>query len=399
MLDSTQYSDVIKKINYHKETILQEFIQKGIYPDNTLISNRLKNIDSYIALFKNSNVVTGEKFNVEEYNEYIKLIYKDLKILFELLEELQIKEYYRQQNFIESYINELYSIVNTYESRAKYENTSTTLGKTLLFKNNGFTIENDNSTTIINLDNIEINNASTLYCIANINNIDPENLIFVFTDENDNSHQVTPYNYSNETLTMPGEKTIKETYVEIQNEQKLNSPFILSTDAPIDYKNKYTILGGKNKMFINYDSLNSSEVEEAPTSLGTFITKDKCRINFYIVNGNSVSFKFNKKPLYTNFPIEEHRISNLDKIHYFFIECEKDFSFEIELDKGDVYAIKEPGIINNDKLYYTGSNLIDDFNIIEEQSGEPKNYKAQLKIYNDNDSSYDIESIVIKQLE
>ena len=396
---SIQYSDVFKKFNYYKEAALLEFIQKGIYPDNSLISNKLKNIDMHLALFKHHNVITGDKFNTAEFNESIKLIYKDIKFLYELLEELQVKEYHRQQNFVESYMNELYSIVETYKKRADYENSSTTFGKTLLFQNNNFQINRDNSTTIIDIGKLDINNGTTISCIANINNVEAEDLVFSLTDENKESYQITPYNYSNETLTMPGSKITNEYSITMQEDQKITGPIILPIENPVDHKNKYTILAGKNKILMNYKNKGSYAIENVPTSLGAVVTDEKCYINFYVLNGNSISFRFPKKPLSANFPIEEQRISNLNKIHHFFIEGDKDFSFEIELDKGDIYAVKEPGIINNNKLFYTGTNLIKDFNVLEEQPGELKTYSASLKIYNDNSEDFDIESIIIKQVD
>lgn len=398
-----EYKDVVKKFNYYKESVLKEFVQNGIYPDNSLIESRLKSIDMYLSIFKHHKIMPGERFNPAEYNEYIKLIYSDLKILFELLYELQIEEYHKQQNFITSYINELYAVVDMYKKRAEYENASTTFGKTLLFQNSSFKISNDNSTSIIELEDLNITNASSISCIANINNVDPDNLLFVFVDKSDitgnTKYQITPFNYSGEILTMPGTKMITKTEIEMPEDQKITGPVVLDINEVIDTKNKYTVLGGKNKIFINYKDQNKYDINDIPTSMGSLIFSDKTYINFYVVGGNSVSFKFNKKPLAANFPTDEQRISNLKDIHHFFIECDKDFSFEIEIDKGDIYAVKEYGIINNDKLYYTGTNLIRDFNIIEEKVGELKEYSVQLKIYNDNDADFDIESIIIKQVE
>lgn len=400
MIDTTQYMDVTKKFNHYKESILKEFVQSGIYPDNALIKSRLENIDMNLSLFKHHKIMPGDRFNTAEYNECIKLIYADIKIMFELLYELQIKEYHKQQNFITSYINELYSVVDTYKKRADYENSSTTFGKTLLFQNNSFKISSDNSTTLIDLEDVNIADTSTISCIANVNNINPDNLIFVFTDTVDKKqYMITPYNYSGETLTLPGTKETTNTIIEMSKDQKITGPVVLDINSEINIKYKYTVLGGKNQIFINYKDENRYDVENVPTSLGALTFNDNTYINFYVVGGNSISFKFNKKPLATNFPTDEQIINNLDPMHHFFIECGKDFSFEVELNKGDIYAVKEDAIVNNNKLYYTGTNLIRDFNIVEEKTGELKTYNAQLKLYNDNDESFDIESIVIKQME
>lgn len=400
MLDTTQYMDVAKKFNYYKESILKEFVQNGVYPDNSLINSRLRSIDMYISIFNHHKILPGDRFNTDEYNEYLKLIYADLKILFELLYELQVKEYNKQQDFITSYVNELYSVVDTYKKRADYENSSTTFGKTILFQNNSFKINSENSTTYIELEDIEVSDASSISCIANINNVDPDNLVFVFTDIlTEKKYMITPYNFSGEILTMPGIKSTENTVITMPEDQKITGPVMLEIGSEVNTKHKYTVLGGKNKIFVNYKDINNYDIKDVPTSLGSLIFSNKTYINFYVVGGNSVSFKFNKKPLAANFPTEEQRISNLNPIHHFFIECDEDFSFEIELDKGDIYAVKEEAIINNNKLYYTGTNLIRDFNIIEQKTGELKTYNAQLKIYNDNDEDFDIESIIIKQVE
>jgi hypothetical protein len=101
------YLDVEQKFQYYKEYILKQFIQKGIYPDNSLIASHLDSIDLNLSLFKNYNKTTGEKFNPAEYNEVLKLIYKDITILYNILNTLAIKEFNDLQNYINSYITEL----------------------------------------------------------------------------------------------------------------------------------------------------------------------------------------------------------------------------------------------------------------------------------------------------
>ena len=56
------------------------------------------------------------------------------------------------------------------------------------------------------------------------------------------------------------------------------------------------------------------------------------------------------------------------------------------------------GIINNNKLFYTGTNLIKDFHIIEQAAGKVSNYKGCLKIFNNNNDDVDIDSIIIKKM-
>lgn len=394
------YLDVLKKFNYHKELILKEFIKNNIYPDNELIQSRINNIDLYLSIFKHNNVVTGEVFNTNEFNKAIEFIYKDIVILYELLQEIQVERLHKLQNYIASYLHELHSITDTYKKRADLENTSTTLGKTLLFQNNQFKIDNDNATTILKLKDVEIEDAASIACIANINNIKTDNMLFVLTDsETNKEYKIAPYNFSEELLTMPGKKNISYFNIEMTEDQKMTGPIYLNLNKDIDTNNKYTILCGKNKIFINYKDENRFEIDDSPSTLGTKFYNKNTYINFYVLNGNTVSFKFNKRPISANFPIDDLTVTNLDSIHHFYIECDDEFTFEIELDKGDIYAIKENGIINNDKLYYTGTNDVKDFNIIEEAKGKAKTYHTELRIYNNNDNNIDIDNIVIKEME
>ena len=393
-----EYLDVEKKLKLHKEMLLKEFISKGIYPDNNIINSRLRNIDMHLSVFKHHNVVDGNRFNTDEYNIAIKSIYEDLAILFNILYKLTEEEYYNQRHFIGSYTSELESIVDTYKKRADFENNSTAFGKTLLFQNNEFQIKEDNSTTIIKMNNIKLAEATRIACFANVNNVHTSDLSFQFR-RGDEVIMIPPYNMNNETLVIPGQKIMNTYNFELQEDQEIKGPVILEINTTPSTKNEYDVLCGKNKMLVSNTETNYYKVEETPASLGSYMTTEKSFINFYVVNGNSISFKFNKKPLATNFPLDDQKVTGLKHIQHFFIEADKDFAFEIELDKGEIYSIKEDGIVNNNKLYYAGATEIKDFYIIENIRGEEHEYEATLKIFNNNSDDYDIESLVIKEME
>ena len=392
-----KYLDISNKFIYYKEQILKQFIEKGIYPTDTLIAKYINDIDLNLSIFKNYNKSIGQKFNVNEYNESLKSIYLDLSILYSILNELSINEYNNLQNYIYSYLNELSSIVNTYKTRADYENNSTTLGETLLFQNNNFTIEHNNSTTIYNLNDITINAGSLIACIANVNNINNDNIVFHLYNNEDDIKTI-PYNLNSTLLTIPGNKTINTYDYSISDEQNINSSLTLNINTEINDKNKYIILGGKDKLLIN-DKNNKCSLVDIPNSSGSLLFKEKTDINFYVYKGKNISFKFNKKPLIANFPLEQQNITITEDIQFFHIECDEDFYLEIELNEGNIYAINEKGIINNNVLYYIGKIPVQDFKILEISAGEEKTYKVQLIIYNDNDNNSIIDNIVIKKIE
>ena len=70
----SNYKDINKKLEYYKQQILKDLVGQGIYPNNSLIESKLKNIDTYLAIFQNYNVATGELFNANEYNERFKTL-------------------------------------------------------------------------------------------------------------------------------------------------------------------------------------------------------------------------------------------------------------------------------------------------------------------------------------
>lgn len=390
------YLDVIEKITFHKEKILNSFLKQGIFPNSNLIADKLNDIDMKLSLFKNYNVVSGHKFDVANFNESLKLIYEDIVILYTILNYLSVKKYNDLQIYVNSYINELSSIVSTYEKKAQYENNSTVLGETILFQDNNFTQSSDDSTTIIDLGDITVEAASEIACIANINNADLDNVLFEF---NDGELTVSPYNKEYTTITIPGEKNKKEYDYSLDSDENTSDDnLIINLNEDIDIKDKYDILAGKDKMFVNNYDDNTFHLQEIPNNSGTILFNEKCSINFYILNGQEISFKFNKKPLSCNFSLEDTVITNLNPIQNFHIEFDENTSFAITLNKGCIYALKEDGIINNNKLYYSGPNIATDFHIIQTKPGDEKKYNLKMKIYNDNKNSAEIDSIVIKKL-
>ena len=391
------YKDIELKIEYHKENILKEFIKKGIYPNNKSLASRISNIDTNLAIFKHYKVSEGSKFNVEEYNNALTHIMKDIEILYKTCFDLTVIEYNQQQEFINSHLDELITITDMYKKRAEFENSSTTLGKTLLFQNGEFLFEKDNSTTVINLGTVSFEEATTCALFSNIHNAKESDLLFTLT-RGDERLSVSPYNISSSTITIPGSKAIESYEFKIQPEQIVNGPLLIDIGEDININNDYTIFGSKNNIFINNIKTNIHSLEEAPSNLGSYTFTDRSYVNFYIVGGNSASFKFSKRPITTNFPLEEPKLYNLNNIHHIFMEVDKDFSFSIELDKGSIYAIKDDGVINSGSLYYTGISAVTDFHILEEMSGSKVDYEVSFNIFNDNDSNFDIESIIIKEM-
>lgn len=387
------HKDHEEKLNYYKEQIIKSFIDKGIYPTDSLIAEYVNRVDLNLSLFKQFNVTTGKKFNVSEYNEMILLIYKDLKILYDIYYELAENKFYELQNYINSYINELSTLTASFENKSAFENNDTTLGQTLLFKDNSFIVNHDNATTSYDLGSITTKKGSKIACIANMDNIESKNVLFELSD-GDNTLTISPYNLYKIPLQIEGEKEVNFYDINIDNE--IRTPLVMNVTP--EYENEYRIFNSESSVLI-YDKEKERYYSEPVYNNSTsLLLLGKKRVSFYVVNAKSISFKFNKKPINANFPDEE--IINIeDKVKYFEFETDSSFYFEIEVNEGKIYAVSDRGIINSKQLYYTGLVLANDFLVEEIVPGEDIEYAVRLNIYNDNDNDVNIRNVVIKELE
>lgn len=388
------YQDVIKKIEFQKERIVKDFIRNGVCPSPKIIEEKVAQIDNYLSIFKHYNKVSGEHFDVDEYNAGLMAVYNDLRILYELLIDTLEKEYATQQNYINSHLMQLESLARMYYNQALYESSSTTLGKSLLFLNSGFTIETEDSATFIDLGEVAIKECSKVACLANINNCDHDNIIFEFKNKETGEFlQTAAYNKYGEALKFPGKKTMNNYKIQLEEGQKVDESILMNIGAEIDVENSYSILAGKNSIQFN------SEILKVPSQLTEHRFFEKGHINFYVVGGNSASFKFNQKPLSANFILDEDRVKGLDYIHHFFIEAPEDFQFSVEIDTGEIYATHEKGIVNEDKLFYIGNTNVKDFFVIEEKEGIKGLWSSRLKIVDNEEDTLEIESIVMKEVD
>lgn len=131
------YKDIILKLDYHRKHIINSFVKKGYFPKSEEINNKLKQVDTRIALFKSYNFMPGEKFNTKEINHMIDMLYTDITFLYKVLEEIQINEYNKMLLTLETHLASLESLAIHYKKRANEEINGTSLGKTLLFKTDG----------------------------------------------------------------------------------------------------------------------------------------------------------------------------------------------------------------------------------------------------------------------
>lgn len=386
----TYYLDQIAKINYYKQRIIESFTQNGIYPNDILIQNKINDIDTALAIFQYKYNKEGKTFDVKKFNEDLERIYNDLLILYKLTYQESIKEYELIKSYVETNLLQLEELAMNCEYKTKLELDSTSLGKTIFFQSNGFNINTNNGVSIINLGQIEVNNASKIACLFDADNIKDEQVVFSFDGNN-----CSPYSYNKDFLIVPGEieKTFY-TYTLPSHIIKNTLYEMLPDNFVLNLYNKYIIYGGKNVISTVFN--NNRVFYNKIDNMGIDLS-GAGKIVFYILNGTFINFDFSDSPISTNF--SGTSINNLDTEQKIVIEYCSNFSFNFETD-GIVYATKEKGIIKDNKLYYPNDDDLSTF-YIKELKTDKKTIFENVTVTISNlltDKPLNINTIAIKEL-
>lgn len=392
------YKDMAVKMRYHKEKIIQGFIDLGVFPTDERIQELLDSIDMSTSYLNVEEAVPGKDFDTEAYNAMFLSIYKDLELLYKLLFELAVEEYTLLTSFVDTHINNLEATMDFYKEKATQETNTTSLGNTIFFKNHSFNTKIQNNITHVDLGNVSMHRGSRIASIFNANDIEGDKVIFSFKKGND-TLRATPYNYNYATIVVPGETDRNEFDFKLEEDQIIDGMIKMNINKEPSMNNVYTILGAKDKVLVKqFGELTKHQIKNRPTKFDMLGFSEKSYIDFYTVGTNSVTFRFNKKPISTNFSLDSYVVNNLNYIHHFFIECDAGFSFDFDIDGGQVFALKETGLIVDKELYFPKNIEAREFKIIEYELGDKETYAASVDIINDDGDPVDIKSIMIKEL-
>ena len=194
----SEYQDMLAKAKFYKKKVLQSFIKQGYYPSDEEIQAALSDIDTRSALLETYLSAKGSLFNTKEINYMFECIYKDLNILYEVLNEILINQYNKLKLDIEARLIEMEQKANNLKKRMDEEVNSTVLGTTIFFKSNQWEPETNDDITIIPLTQMNLINGSRIALFANINNINANSVYFQFDamDDSNTSFFGLPYNFN-----------------------------------------------------------------------------------------------------------------------------------------------------------------------------------------------------------
>lgn len=386
-----EFKDVKKKIKLYKEEIIKDIISTGKYPSSEDIKARLYDIDPFLPIFNKTRVYPGDKLNVKELNRDYESIYKDLSIIYQILEELVVIEIEELKSYINTHISSLENEVSSFKKRAEAEINSTLLGDTLLNKTSNFEIVKEPGKKIVKLGEVGIRKGSSVSFIVNASNIEAEKCRCVLQD-NDDRYIASPYNYNQESIIIESDLKPNRYNISIEDLSKISTPFELKIPK-MSRESKYITLTQRDKAKVTERS-----GTHFYSLIDGFVAGDNCTIEFIVVGGKFAEFTFNKPPVEANFNLENRFVDNLKYYHLFRLKLEEGTFIRFSSPNGEIFGEKQDALVRNDKIYYTGNSSVREFFIDEHDYSQRKNYYAYLEILNDDKEKIDIENVLIKEM-
>ena len=400
------YKDMLEKLKYHKQIIMNSFIRNNYYPTNEEINAVLADVNARLSLFEAYISKPGSLFNTKELNYCFEMLYKDIEILYKVLQNILMNEYSQLKLHIESTLLELEAKADHFAKKCKEESNSSALGTTIMFQANNWNISTQDQTTIIDLGIHDFIEGSTIACFANLNNTEKENVTFKFDagDESKNFFAL-PYNlYDNIHYTIPGKISVNKTDIKIDKTAMVNDS--LSFKFDINNLNKYRIAGGKNLITVTSKSSGITSLVEFPdiTNYSYYATED-CYIEFYIIDGNVnnnsiMEYSFNMAPNYQNFSLQDGTIKIDSDVKRIYIDAQAGLLVSFRLENGTAYAeCIDPVIINDESIIYTGNLGVREMQIREYVRTNTIAYHIYCYINSIEDMTNGIESMYIKEID
>ena len=396
-----EYQDMLAKAKFYKKQVLQSFVKQGYFPSDEEVQAALADIDTRSALLETYLSAKGSLFNTKEINYMFECIYKDLNILYEVLNTILIEQYNRLKLEVEARLVEIEQKAINLKRRMDEEVHSTSLGTTIFFKSNQWTPETNDDVTIIPLTTMNMINGSRIALFVNINNIEADSVYFKFesVDGSSESFFALPYNYNEDVYTIPGEYGVNTYDIDLNGKLVVNGNVEILLDN-VDYNNEYKILGGKSYMKVTYKDDDTVVYESFATKDRPFQALRDCYIEFYMYDDTYISYNFNMAPNHTNFSLNDGSIVSDKSITKIFIDAPKDFVCSFNLEKGEIWSTSTDALIkDNNTILYTGDWYLRDFRILEYVKSEVTEYKISL-ILKSNESIVDyIDCVYIKEID
>ena len=399
------YKDMLEKLKYHKQILMNAFIRKNYYPSNEEINAALEVVNARLSLFETYISQPGSCMNLTELNYCFDMIYKDIQILYKVLEEILTNEYSQLKLHIESTMLELEAKADRFRKKSEQEANSLTFGTTILFETNSWNLSTSDQTTMINLGDIDLVEGSEIAGFVNVPNVKDIDVFFQFVAaDKSKSFMALPYNlYDNITYRVPGTYSINKYDFSISSSAMVNSYIKIKTT--LDKENDYKLTGGKNLMSVTSKKTGITRLISYPDLNDMhYVTSEECFIEFYVVDGNInedsfMEYSMNKAPNHCNFSLQNGTIKIDSDIKRIFIDAPANFSIGFSLLHGDIYAeCLEAVVVDTENIIYNGNLDIRDIVLREYVKTDIITYNVQVHINTVENIVSSIDSIYIKEI-
>lgn len=386
------YLDVLYKTQYYRDKVLKDLIRKGVSPSRLDVEAAVGKIDRFLALYKGKSIEAGTAIDMKEFYESFKTIEHDLKILYRIVYEIALIEYQALYLQVDNHLKGLESMAESMKRRSSMEIGSSSVGETIYYKGSEFETYTVNEDVFVELGKIKLHESERIALLFDGENVDPENVLMNIQNE-DLSLFVAPYNYMQDTLIIPGERSKRSYTYSEKEDQIINSGFQINAEGLLaSPESDYRILGGKD--CITVLGARGEAVQKIDEN-NSYYSFEPGVMTFYIHKGSYARFSFTKMPQDKNFSgtFIDH-MGDLEKI---VIESQGDLGFEIITD-GKVYAEVAKGLVKEGKLFYPKRSNARDFLIEESFRGKEIVADAYLKIASKDGAPVKIKSITIKSM-
>lgn len=388
---SNLYLDEIEKIKFYKQRISEKLISYGLAANKEQVQQELDNLDLKLAIFSQAYINSGSQFSVEKFNEQKKDIYNDLVILYRLVYHLAEQRIEKARIRIRYALDDLRTDAKCFQYVTDSQTVSV-YGKTVFNQSSNFAQEYQDGQVIIDLGPVTVSSGSYLAPIFVSDETDPEDVSFIFIDENDNKAQTAVYNYAKNYVKVVGNYQLSVT--PYTYEDKIFGKELISIDEEVDENCQYNLFLNKNQLRVKkLDGTGMRYVKKEPGVYYT--TEDREEISFYVYGASFIQLHQVGNIEYKNFvgtdivtPRQRQKI----------VLRGENFSFDIKTD-GVIYAEKIPAVIQ-DKQLAIGQNFenISDYMVETINYGDDITFNnVRVVIDNVTHALYDIQYIVIKQ--
>lgn len=384
------YLDRIKKIEFFKQQILQEYLKIGRAIDSETIQGYVDQINARMAILSQITIEEGSQFDTQQLNRSLFYLYNDLKILYEIIVEHKKNRYLLLKEELDFKLQSLETIANEYKTKAEFEYLYSKIGQTLLYQTGSYNIKKLTSQAIIDLGQLTVHECDKIFGLIGGTNFNAENVYFTLT-KNDGS-QLRFGTYIAKTATkIPGIKP--EAYYSYESEEEnILSDFKISIPELLaDEDNEYHIFGSQNCILVHEPGINTAIQKKFENEIT--IPSNMAYVEFYIYKASYITFEFSEQPTEKNF--EDYEINSPEEIQKIMIKANEGMKFDFATD-GKIYASYSKGYVVNQDLFCE-ARKDKDFFIIEKKLGNKATYDVTVTIDNINPDEINIDYIAIKQ--